>query len=175
MLRLVQAWLDAGVLTAGLPGAASPDDQPLNEKAARWIKEGMDLTLGLSIDADAPAERTDSEFLQSAYAAAGQRKLNQAEDDFYRRKMVRRMLANIYLSPFDRELVKRKFGLVRFADDWVVCCPGQQEAEQAYNSAIAVLAKLRLKINPEKTHIRQPSEPVEWLGMTIRPELERGV
>jgi RNA-directed DNA polymerase len=78
------------------------------------------------------------------------------------------LLANIYLHPFDASLVKKGHRLARFADDWVICCPTQENAEQAYNAAIATLARLKLKANPEKTRLLSPGEPLDWLGTTIQ-------
>jgi RNA-directed DNA polymerase len=77
------------------------------------------------------------------------------------------LLANIYLHPFDLALARAGRRLVRFADDWVILCPDQEAAEAAYNQARGVLVKLRLKVNPEKTHILPPSEKLEWLGYFV--------
>jgi len=78
------------------------------------------------------------------------------------------LLANIYLHPFDVMLQHRGHRLVRFADDWVILCPDQPAAESAYNDAVHSLARLRLKVNREKTCLRGPGETFEWLGMPIR-------
>jgi len=63
---------------------------------------------------------------------------------------------------------RKQHHLVRFADDWVVLCPDQGASEQAFNEAVETLARLRLKINREKTYLRSPDEAFEWLGMPIR-------
>ena len=39
------------------------------------------------------------------------------------------LLANLYLNPLDHELERRGWGLVRYADDLVVLCRSQEEAE----------------------------------------------
>ena len=77
------------------------------------------------------------------------------------------LLANIYLHSFDLSLTRAGYRLVRFADDWVILSPDQEHAETAYNQSIIALARLRLKVNSEKTHIRPPSERFEWLGEII--------
>lgn len=78
------------------------------------------------------------------------------------------LMANIYLHPFDVTMQRHHFHLARFADDWVVCCPTQEQAEAAHNEAIRALARLRLKVNPAKTRIVSPQEPLEWLGVLIK-------
>lgn len=77
------------------------------------------------------------------------------------------LLANIYLHPFDREMTHQQASLVRYADDWLVLCQGQEQAEEAYNAAVRSLAHLHLKIHPEKTHICPPAQRLEWLGMDL--------
>lgn len=77
------------------------------------------------------------------------------------------LMANIYLHPFDLALTAGGHHLARFADDWVVAAPEQDNAERSYNEAIKALARLRLKINPQKTRIVPPDEKLEWLGVVI--------
>lgn len=78
------------------------------------------------------------------------------------------LLANIYLHPFDQMMLRKRHRLIRYADDWLVLCPSREAAELAYNEAVACLARLDLKINRDKTHIRAPEEPFEWLGVIIK-------
>jgi len=78
------------------------------------------------------------------------------------------LLANIYLHPFDVSLTGAGHNLARFADDWVILCPDQEKAENAYNDALRSLARLHLKANFEKTHILPPDQKLEWLGAVIR-------
>jgi len=78
------------------------------------------------------------------------------------------LLANVYLHPFDVHLTTAGHHLARFADDWVILCPTQDQAETAYNDAIRMLGKLHLKANLEKTHILPPDQQLEWLGSVIR-------
>lgn len=63
------------------------------------------------------------------------------------------LLANLYLDPLDHQLAAEGWELVRYADDMVVLCRSQAEAE-------AVLEELRewttgrgLRLHPEKTRI----------------------
>ena len=78
------------------------------------------------------------------------------------------LLANIYLHPFDVSLTGAGHNLARFADDWVILCPDQEKAENAYNDALRSLARLHLKANFEKTHILPPDQKLEWLGAVIK-------
>jgi RNA-directed DNA polymerase len=77
------------------------------------------------------------------------------------------LLANIYLHPFDRSMLRSRHRLVRYADDWVVLCPTQESAESAFNEACINLARLRLKLNPEKSRILSPDERLVFLGETV--------
>lgn len=78
------------------------------------------------------------------------------------------LLANIYLHPFDVSMTNTGYRLARFADDWVVLCPSQEKAEEAYNHALKSLSRLHLKVNPSKTKILSPGEKLEWLGSVIK-------
>jgi RNA-directed DNA polymerase len=78
------------------------------------------------------------------------------------------LLANIYLHPFDVNIMNAGHRLARFADDWVILCPTQEKAETAYNDALRSLSRLHLKVNPEKTRILSPEQELEWLGSVIR-------
>ena len=41
------------------------------------------------------------------------------------------LLANLYLNPLDHQMAQRGWQMVRYADDLVVLCRTQEEAEQA--------------------------------------------
>jgi hypothetical protein len=78
------------------------------------------------------------------------------------------LLANVYLHPFDVSLTTSGHNLARFADDWVILCLTQDQAETAYNNALRTLGKLHLKANLQKTQILPPGQQLEWLGAVIR-------
>jgi hypothetical protein len=78
------------------------------------------------------------------------------------------LLANIYLHPFDVNMLNAGHRLARFADVWVILCPTQEKAESAYNDALRSLGRLHLKVNPAKTRILAPEQELEWLGSIIR-------
>ncbi len=82
------------------------------------------------------------------------------------------LLANIYLNILDRiwdrnGLAKRyKARLVRYADDMVILCTG--DTAKAYAVLQSILAKLGLKLNEEKTQIRDSrQERFDFLGFSV--------
>jgi hypothetical protein len=74
------------------------------------------------------------------------------------------LLANIYLDRFDKAALKREIKLVRYADDGVVCCRSQQEAQATLKVIEKLLGKLDLAINPRKTAIQHVDKGFEYLG-----------
>jgi len=84
------------------------------------------------------------------------------------------VLANIYLSAFDREW-ELKHGhlgvLVRYADDFVILCRRRSQAEEALLRARELMARLKLELHPEKTRLVDLTcgrESFDFLGCTIR-------
>lgn len=78
------------------------------------------------------------------------------------------VLANLLLTPFDREMRARGYRLTRFADDWVVTCATRAEAESALNTARKILDNLGVVLHPEKTRIVHVRQGFEFLGYVIR-------
>ena len=87
------------------------------------------------------------------------------------------LLANIYLHAFDRAWAETGTGdLVRYADDFVVVCSSQEQADLAQARATAILAGLGLALHPEKTRVvdlRQGREGFDFLGCHLRAQLGR--
>lgn len=63
------------------------------------------------------------------------------------------LLANIYLHPLDALLTNKGYQMVRYADDFVVLCRSQQEAEQALTLIREWVSDNGLTLHPDKTHI----------------------
>lgn len=63
------------------------------------------------------------------------------------------LLANIYLHPVDVALRESGYELVRYADDMVILCRTQAEAEAALERVGTLLAERGLKLHPSKTRI----------------------
>jgi RNA-directed DNA polymerase len=78
------------------------------------------------------------------------------------------LLSNIYLHVLDTELTRRGVGeLVRYADDGVVLCRNQRQAEHALDAVGQILTGLGLRLHPDKTRIvdlRQGREGFDFLG-----------
>ena len=94
------------------------------------------------------------------------------------------LLANIYLHAFDRAMAGRGFGgLVSYADDFVVVCRSERQAEAALAAAGEILAGLGLELHPDKTRVvdlRDGREGFDFLGWHFRARvsgrlLERGI
>ena len=77
------------------------------------------------------------------------------------------LLANLYLHPLDECLAGRGYRMVRYADDFVVLCRSQEEADAALAEVRDWVAANGLALHPDKTHLgdcRQPGQGFEFLG-----------
>jgi len=74
------------------------------------------------------------------------------------------LLANIYLHPFDKAMQAAGYGLVRYADDFVIFARSSEKAGEALAEAGRVLERLKLNLHPEKTRIAAIDEGFEFLG-----------
>jgi group II intron reverse transcriptase/maturase len=77
-------------------------------------------------------------------------------------------LCNVYLHRLDRQWTERGHGvLVRFADDLLVMCRTQKEAEAALAAMRQILGELGLQLKDAKTrivHLELDGEGVDFLG-----------
>lgn len=74
------------------------------------------------------------------------------------------LFANIYLHEFDQVLTGQRLALVRYADDFVVCCRRKDEAQAAWLVTERALAGMGLALNPHKSRIVHLDEGLAWLG-----------
>ena len=75
------------------------------------------------------------------------------------------LLANIYLHHFDTQVVQAGYGLVRYADDFVLFAKSEGEAAAALTLARQVLEEeLGLRLHPEKTRVVSVAHGFEFLG-----------
>jgi RNA-directed DNA polymerase len=75
------------------------------------------------------------------------------------------LLANVYLHAFDERMVQAGYGLVRYADDFVIFAKSEGEAAAALTLARAVLeGEWGLRLHPEKTRVVSVAHGFEFLG-----------
>jgi len=77
--------------------------------------------------------------------------------------------SNILLTPFDRAMTEEGFRLTRWADDFVVVCRTQREAQRALMCAERFLRQeLGIELNAHKTRIVHTRQGFEFLGYKIK-------
>ena len=76
------------------------------------------------------------------------------------------LLANLCLNPLDHLMTQKGYAIVRYADDFVILCRSQEEAEQALSVVQEWVVESGLTLHPEKTRIVDESQPggFEFLG-----------
>jgi len=85
------------------------------------------------------------------------------------------LLANIYLTPLDRELEKRGVAFVRYADDIAIFAGSERAAERTLESIVKWLKKhLKLEVNPDKTGVGR-SDDGSLLGFRLYADGRVGV
>ena len=75
------------------------------------------------------------------------------------------LLCNVYLHRMDCALVKARWALLRYADDFVVCCHSEEQAWRARAVVADVLAGLHLRLEPHKTRVVSFEQGFEFLGI----------
>jgi len=68
------------------------------------------------------------------------------------------LLANLYLDEFDHTLAQQGYQLVRYADDFVILCRHQAEAERALAAVRQLVAARGLTLHPSKTRLVDASQ-----------------
>lgn len=75
------------------------------------------------------------------------------------------LLSNIYLNPLDHQMAGRGYQMVRYADDFVILCRSQSEAEQALAEVGQWCQAEGLTLHPTKTRIVDVrAEGFDFLG-----------
>ena len=83
------------------------------------------------------------------------------------------LLANVYLDPLDQRMAAQGWQMVRYADDLVVLCRTEAEAETALGLLRAWVTAHGLELHPEKTRIVDASQ---WGGFDfLGYHFERGM
>lgn len=63
------------------------------------------------------------------------------------------LLSNIYLDPLDHRMAQLGYEMVRYADDFVILCRSQREAERALEEVGQWTTAAGLRLHPDKTRI----------------------
>jgi RNA-directed DNA polymerase len=82
------------------------------------------------------------------------------------------VLSNVYLNPLDHLMAEAGFEMVRYADDFVILCRSEFEAEAALETIKAWVAENGLTLHPTKTQIVDyRSKSFAFLGYSFRGKL----
>lgn len=76
--------------------------------------------------------------------------------------------ANLYLHELDWQLVRNRWSLVRYADDFVIPVTSVRAGEQAREVVEGALAGLKLQLEPAKTRVTSFSDGFEFLGVRFQ-------
>jgi len=76
------------------------------------------------------------------------------------------LLANIYLNPLDHLMARQGWQMVRYADDFIILCASEQQAQTALTTVRQWMEAAGLTLHPTKTRIVNASEPggFDFLG-----------
>ena len=86
------------------------------------------------------------------------------------------LLANIYLHAFDKAISQAGYGLVRYADDFVIFTKSESDAEAALMRCQEILeGNLGLVLHPEKTCVVSVDVGFEFLGFHYFRDPKTGV
>ena len=80
------------------------------------------------------------------------------------------LLANLYLDTLDQELEARGIRFMRYADDFVLLCKSQEQAEEGLQCVREWCAANKLRLHPEKTRLLEATaaEGFDFLGYHFR-------
>ena len=83
------------------------------------------------------------------------------------------LLANLYLDPLDHQMEGAGWEMVRYADDFVILCRSQAEAQAALEAVRQWVNEAGLTLHPEKTRVDNAAQPggFDFLGS----HFERGM
>jgi RNA-directed DNA polymerase len=76
------------------------------------------------------------------------------------------LLSNIYLDPLDHAMAEQGFEMVRYADDYVVLCRTDSEAQRALDALQRWTSTAGLRLHPQKTRLVDARQPggFDFLG-----------
>lgn len=77
------------------------------------------------------------------------------------------LLANLYLHPVDEAMEAAGYRMIRYADDFVICCRNEAEADKALQKVQQLVEERGLELHPEKTRVvdtTKAGEGFDFLG-----------
>ena len=76
------------------------------------------------------------------------------------------LLSNIYLNPLDHLMRQHGYEMVRYADDFILLCRSEADAQRALEQVQHWTAQAGLTLHPDKTHIVDAAQPggFDFLG-----------
>lgn len=80
------------------------------------------------------------------------------------------LLANLYLHSLDKLMMQEGYTMVRYADDFVILCPTQEQAQNALELAREWVNEKGLTLHPDKTHVGNcmiEGQGFEFLGYSF--------
>jgi len=78
------------------------------------------------------------------------------------------LLSNFYLNPLDHHCVDKKYGLVRYADDFIILSHTKEQASMALEDVSRFLqTRLKLKLN-QGSQVLHVNDGFEFLGVTFK-------
>lgn len=78
------------------------------------------------------------------------------------------LLSNFYLNPMDHFCNDRKYGLVRYADDFIILSHTEEKAKKALTDVTSFLQnRLKLRLN-DGSRVQHINEGFEFLGVTFK-------
>ncbi len=80
------------------------------------------------------------------------------------------LLSNIYLHPFDQEITKAGYPMVRYGDDCLLMSLNRQTAVEALRAAATTLEQLHLRLNPEAHPIAHIGAGFAFLGFLFKSD-----
>ena len=82
------------------------------------------------------------------------------------------LLSNLYLNELDHRMAELGYEMVRYADDFVILCRSQEQAEAALEEVKRFVREAGLTLHPDKTHIVDSREKsFDFLGYSFRGKL----
>jgi len=82
------------------------------------------------------------------------------------------ILSNLYLNELDHRMATAGYEMVRYADDFVILCRSQEQAEAALEEVKRFVDEAGLTLHPEKTHIVDSRDKsFDFLGYSFRGKL----